>query len=104
MIAPRELWVDETVAAGLGITPRLCDLLCGAACGMGNAEIGRLHFITENTVKTQMRRLFAKLEAKDRAEAVALAYEHGILRTPAVRLAVQAARGGWVAVRREVAS
>lgn len=104
MIAPRHLWVDEPRAALLGITERQADVLCGVASGMTNAQIGRALFLQPDTVKMHVGRLRRHLGATDRAHAVALAYEQGILRTPAERLRAQAAQGGWVAIRHEVAS
>ena len=47
--------------------------------GFSNQEIARELWITESTVKTHVTRLFAKLEVRDRAQAVILAYESGLL-------------------------
>ncbi|WP_406092392.1 response regulator [Streptomyces sp. NBC_01013] len=49
------------------------------ARGTSNREIAAELFISEATVKTHLTHVFAKLGAKDRAEAVAVAYERGIL-------------------------
>lgn len=48
--------------------------------GKSNIEIGRALFLSENTIKTHTRRLFAKLGAKDRAEAVTIGFRSGLLR------------------------
>lgn len=45
------------------------------ARGKTNAEIGRALFLSEDTVKTYNRGLFAKLGARDRAHAVAIGYQ-----------------------------
>ena len=44
------------------------------------AEIGRELYLSEDTVKTHARRLFRKLAAADRAQAVALGFRWGFLR------------------------
>jgi DNA-binding NarL/FixJ family response regulator len=47
--------------------------------GASNQEIARALWISESTVKTHVTRLFAKLDLRDRAQAVVLAYESGLL-------------------------
>ncbi|MDI6912141.1 response regulator transcription factor [Nocardioides sp.] len=46
--------------------------------GLSNAEIGRALFISDTTVKTHVTRLFQKLDLRDRAQAIVLAYQTGI--------------------------
>lgn len=55
------------------LTSREMDVLIGMSEGLSNAQIGYRHFISEDTVKTHARRLFRKIGAKDRANAVAIA-------------------------------
>ena len=50
------------------------------ARGLSNTEIGQQLYITENTVKTHVARIFAKLGARDRVQAVVMAYESGLVR------------------------
>jgi DNA-binding CsgD family transcriptional regulator len=74
---PRYLLLHTTTDEQLG--EREMQVLTGIAQGMSNAEIGRIHYLGENTIKTYCRRLFHKLGARDRAHAVAIAYQRGIL-------------------------
>jgi DNA-binding NarL/FixJ family response regulator len=46
--------------------------------GLSNAEIGRQLFISDTTVKTHVTRLLQKLELRDRAQAIVLAYQTGL--------------------------
>ncbi len=63
----------------LGITPRELDILEAMAAGLSNREIAELLFVSENTVKTHAGRLFDKLSAKRRTQAVQLAKEAGLI-------------------------
>lgn len=66
------------VAAGL--TDREHQVLQRMALGKTNGDIGRELHLSEDTVKTHARRLFRTLGARDRANAVAIGYQRGILR------------------------
>ena len=46
--------------------------------GLSNAEIGRELFISDTTVKTHVTRLLAKLDLRDRAQAIVLAFQTGL--------------------------
>ena len=50
--------------------------------GYSNAEIGHELFISDTTVKTHVTRLLQKLELRDRAQAIVLAYQTGLFDTP----------------------
>jgi DNA-binding NarL/FixJ family response regulator len=52
------------------------------ASGLSNAEIAQRLFLSNATVKTHINRIFAKTGARDRAQAVRYAYQHGMA-TPA---------------------
>jgi DNA-binding CsgD family transcriptional regulator len=63
----------------LGITPRELEILESMAAGLSNREIGERLFVSENTVKTHAARLFDKLSARRRTQAVQLAKEAGLI-------------------------
>jgi DNA-binding NarL/FixJ family response regulator len=62
------------------LSAREREVLILVARGRSNAEIGRSLHIGEATVKTHIARMLAKLTARDRVEAVVLAYESGFIR------------------------
>ena len=61
---------DERKREGLGITPREMEILGLIATGLSNREIADRLFVSKNTVKTHSSRLFDKLGAKRRTQAV----------------------------------
>lgn len=63
----------------LGITPRELEILEAIAAGFSNREIAERLFVSENTVKTHAGRLFDKLSARRRTEAVQRAKEAGLI-------------------------
>jgi two-component system, NarL family, response regulator LiaR len=67
--------VDEQRQGELGITPRELEILGLIAAGLSNREIAERLFVSENTVKTHSSRLFDKLGAKRRTQAVQLGKE-----------------------------
>ena len=64
---------DQMRVAALGITPRELEMLELVATGLSNKEIAAREFVSENTVKTHLSRVFDKLGAKRRTQAVQLA-------------------------------
>lgn len=70
---------DAAQVAALGLTPRELDILDALAAGLSNKEIAERLFVSENTVKTHAARLFSKLAAKRRTQAVQLAKEAGLI-------------------------
>jgi len=70
---------DEKRRENLRITPRELEILNLIAQGMSNREIADRLFVSENTVKTHSSRVFDKLGAKRRTQAVQLGKEFGLL-------------------------
>jgi DNA-binding NarL/FixJ family response regulator len=62
------------------LSEREMQVLSGMSRGRSNSEIGRELYLSEDTVKTHARRLFRKLGAADRAQAVALGFRWGLVR------------------------
>jgi DNA-binding NarL/FixJ family response regulator len=61
------------------LTPREREVLTLMGHGRSNAELAAALTLSEATVKTHVARIFAKLSLRDRAQAVVLAYETGLV-------------------------
>lgn len=77
--APHSFTLNETRLRELGITRRELEILELIAGGLSNREIAEKLFVSENTVKTHSSRLFDKLSAKRRTQAVQLGKELGLI-------------------------
>ena len=62
-----------------GLTPREAEVLSLIATGMSNREIAEHLVVSEGTVKSHINHLLAKIDARDRAQAVTYAYQHGLI-------------------------
>jgi DNA-binding NarL/FixJ family response regulator len=70
---------DGTRAAVLAsLTEREKEVVGLVACGLYNHEIARELVVSPLTAKTHVSRAMTKLNARDRAQSVMLAYEHGL--------------------------
>jgi len=73
--APVNFVRDQSKLESLGITPRELEILELIAAGLSNKEIATRVYVSENTVKTHSSRVFDKLGARRRTQAVQLGKE-----------------------------
>jgi NarL family two-component system response regulator LiaR len=73
--APVNFVRDQDRLESLGLTPRELEILELIAAGLSNREIAERLHVSENTVKTHSRRVFDKLGARRRTQAVQLGKE-----------------------------
>lgn len=85
-VASGQRWIPEDVAKRLAarrlfeeLTPRELQVLNELVKGLANKQIADVLNITENTVKWYLKNILAKLRVADRAEAVAVAIQRGII-------------------------
>jgi len=99
-VAGGDAWLDPTIAGHViaslraaplagspdslrdRLTPRECEVLAAVALGRSNAHVAQELFLSEATVRTHMSRILMKTGVGDRAAAVALAYQSGLVRLP----------------------
>ncbi len=62
-----------------GLTEREREVLVCIARGLSNRELAQRLVIADNTVKTHVKRILTKLGARDRAQAIVIAYESGLM-------------------------
>ncbi|MFD1827956.1 MULTISPECIES: response regulator [Mumia] len=74
--------VSRVLARSQELSGRETEVLALVARGRSNREIAKLLFVSEATVKTHLGHVYEKLGVKDRAAAVATAYERGLLGGP----------------------
>jgi DNA-binding NarL/FixJ family response regulator len=70
---------SEQPAALAELTPRELEVLRFVARGLSNSDIARRLVLGEATIKTHVARIFQKLDLHDRAQAVVIAYETGLV-------------------------
>jgi two-component system NarL family response regulator len=82
-----KLCIPPVIAAKLAerishssLSPREMEVLQFVAKGLTNTEIGSILFISDKTARNHVISLMAKLEAKDRTEAVTIAIRKGLIR------------------------
>ncbi|WP_233571721.1 response regulator transcription factor [Cellulomonas triticagri] len=80
VVTRTELPAQNSVGNEVSLTKREVEVLVGMSNGRSNAQIGQELFLSEDTIKTHARRLFRKLGAADRAQAVAIGLRRGLIR------------------------
>lgn len=70
-----------SVPRGPSLSPRETEVLILMADGLSAGQIGRKLFISESTIKTHIGKIYDKLGAKNRAQAVMIAVRAGLVRT-----------------------
>ena len=70
---------DQARIDALGITPRELEVLQLIAEGLSNKEMAERLFVSENTIKTHTSRVFDKLGASRRTQAVQFAKSQGLI-------------------------
>lgn len=68
----------EPLPYGTRLTSREVEMTIMVIKGLSNKEIGKRVFLSEDTVKTHLRRTFKKVGAKNRAHLITLAWQHGL--------------------------
>jgi DNA-binding NarL/FixJ family response regulator len=79
LTSPRLPSPRDAVDGEAPLTEREMQVLRGMSQDQSNGEIGHELFLSEDTVKTHARRLFRKLGARDRAQAVAVGFRRGLV-------------------------
>lgn len=79
LTSPRAPSPHDAVSGDGALTERELQVLRGMSQGRSNGEIGHELFLSEDTIKTHARRLFRKLGARDRAQAVAVGFRRGLV-------------------------
>jgi DNA-binding NarL/FixJ family response regulator len=77
------------------LTPREIEVFRLLARGLSNAELAELLHLSEATVKTHVARILAKLQLRDRAQAVVAAYETGLVTPGNPSADVPGGPGDW---------
>lgn len=74
---------EQAAGAGSQLTPREVGILEGVARGLSNRAIGRELWISDQTVKFHLSKIYRKLDVANRTDAARYALQHGLLRRTA---------------------
>ena len=85
--SPLQLVPEPNAPQAPAPSTREIEVLALVAEGNSNKQIGIRLFLSEETVKSHIRNLLSKLQAQNRAHAVALGYESGLIGLSSLRAA-----------------
>jgi len=75
---------DERVREQTGLTARELEVLGSVAKGLSNREIGQELFLSDQTVKFHLNKIYRKLGVGNRTEATGIAHRLGLVAEPAI--------------------
>ena len=70
---------QEQIRRELGLTPREAEILSAVARGLSNQAVGKELFLSDQTVKFHLHKIYRKLRVANRTQATKVAHEHGLV-------------------------
>ena len=69
---------QEQIRRELGLTPREAEILSAVARGLSNQAVGKELYLSDQTVKFHLHKIYRKLRVANRTQATNVAHEHGL--------------------------
>ena len=70
---------QEQIRRELGLTPREAEILSAVARGLSNQAVGKELFLSDQTVKFHLHKIYRKLRVANRTQATRVAHQHGLV-------------------------